>query len=44
VLCANVRRGCLKRLAGELNARLVPLPAARFPMQPLASAAIADAV
>ncbi|MCA2181662.1 alpha/beta fold hydrolase [Nonomuraea glycinis] len=44
VLCANVRRGCLKRLAGELNARLVPLPAARFPVQPLASAAIADAV
>jgi pimeloyl-ACP methyl ester carboxylesterase len=44
VLCANVRRGCRKRLAEELNARLVPLPSARFRTRLRVCDAIADAV
>ncbi|MGN9779994.1 alpha/beta fold hydrolase [Nonomuraea sp. ZG12] len=44
VLCTNVRRGCLKRLAEELNARLVPLPASRFQARLHVADAIADAV
>jgi hypothetical protein len=44
VLCVNVRRGCLKRLAEELNARLVPLPSARLRMRLHVCDAIADAV
>jgi hypothetical protein len=44
VLCANVRCGCRKRLAEELNARLVPLPSARFRTRLRVCDAIADAV
>ncbi len=44
VLCADVRRGCRRRLAEELNATLVPLPSPGFRVHLRVPGAIADAV